>query len=296
MLVFCAVCVLPEDRRKEMVEVAGGGFIMGHDDVWKIHDEWTNPPRRVTLDTFYMAKYLVTVGEWKEFLAETRYTYDWDWETYDGPLFREIVPTDDCPAQGLNWYYAVEYCNWLSAREGLEPCYTLRKEFFYSPPGVQYSGWDEEDLPVVTWNKKANGYRLPTEAEWEYAARGGRLSKGYLYAGSDDPKEVGRYGQERSYPVGQMNPNELGLYDMTGNVEVWCWDWYDRDLSWLPEKNPSVDNKADIKKPSKLNAKGRKVLRGSSWEWKTFFPNVYMRGGYPARYFGFIGIRLVRNG
>jgi formylglycine-generating enzyme required for sulfatase activity len=269
---------------------------MGHDDVWKIHDVWTNPPRRVTLDTFYMAKYLVTVEELKEFLAETEYTYDWDWQDPDMLPFREIVPTDDCPAQGLNWYYAVEYCNWLSARGGLEPCYTLRKEFFYSPPMAQYYGWDEDELPVVTWNKKANGYRLPTEAEWEYAARGGRLSKGYLYAGSDDPHEVGRYGQERSYPVGQMKPNELGLYDMSGNVSVWRWDWYDRDLSWLPEKNPSVDDRADIKKPARFIAYGYKVYRGSRWEWKTLFPNVYTRGGYPARNLGFIGIRLVRNG
>jgi formylglycine-generating enzyme required for sulfatase activity len=273
-----------------MIKVEGGSFIMG------IETEEINKPHKVTLDDFYMAKYLVTVVEWKEFLAEMGYSYDWDWQGMDMLPFREIVPTDDCPAQGLNWYYAVEYCNWLSRQDGLKQSYTVRgKEFFYSAVQSQDSGYKEEELPVVTWNKKANGYRLPTEAEWEYAARGGRLSKGYLYAGSDDPDEVGRYGQERSYPVGQMKPNELGLYDMTGDVDAWCWDWYDKDLSWLPEKNPSVDNRSDIKKPSELSPKGYKVLRGVNWEWG-IARNVYRRNGYPARSIALAGIRLVRNG
>jgi formylglycine-generating enzyme required for sulfatase activity len=279
-----------------MIRLEGGDFIMGHDNVWG-RTVWTITPRRVILDTFYMAKYLVTVGEWKEFLAEKGYSYNWDWQDAGLLPFRELVPTDDCPAQGLNWYYAIEYCNWLSARDGLKPCYTVKggEDFFHGDFHAQYYGLKEEELPAVTWNKKANGYRLPTEAEWEYAARGGWLSKGYLYAGSNDPDEVGRYGQERSYPVGQMKPNELGLYDMTGNARAWCWDWYDKDLSWLPEKNPSVDNRADIKKPSDLGSEGYKVLRGVSWEWGIAL-NVYQRDGYPARNLGFIGIRLVRNG
>lgn len=293
MLAFCVVCVLPEEGLKEMVKVTGGSFVMGHDDVLD------NPPHCVTLDTFYMAKHLVTVGEWKAFLAETHYLYDWLWQDPDMLPFREIVYSDDCPAQGLSWYYAVEYCNWLSVREGLEPCYTVRNtKFFYSYTFLQYYGLKEEELPVVTWNKRANGYRLPTDAEWEYAARGGQLSKGYLYSGSDDPYEVALYGRDRSYPVGQMKPNELGLYDMTGNVAVWCWDWYDEDLSWLPEKNPSVDNRADIKKPTDtyLTPYLYKVFRGVSWDWTDArYVNVYERWAYPARYLGFKGIRLVRS-
>jgi formylglycine-generating enzyme required for sulfatase activity len=306
MLVFSAVCVLPQERSNGMVKVEGGSFVMGlgHEDFWD------NPPHRVTLDTFYMAKYLVTAGEWKAFLEETRYAYDWDWQDPDMLPFREIVPTDDCPAQGLNWYYAVEYCNWLSVREGLEPCYTVQaahgKGFFHSPRLSQYFGYKEEELPVVTWNKQANGYRLPTDAEWEYAARGGRLSKGYLYAGSDSPDEVALYGRDRSYPVGQMKPNELGLYDMTGNVRVWCWDWYDMDILWLPEKNPSVDSRSDIRKAEDIsrniqdNHKPGKVNRGMSWSATTHyfnqnFGNVYARLDYAANYISWIGIRLVRS-
>jgi formylglycine-generating enzyme required for sulfatase activity len=267
-----------------MIYVEGGSFIMGSDAVDR------NPPHKVTLDDFYMAKYLVTVGEWKEFLADTGLAYDWDWQDPDMDFpFKEIVPTDDCPAQGLNWYYAVAYCNWLSERDGLKPSYTIKGEVFYS------LAYEDGDLPVITWNKRANGYRLPTEAEWEYAARGGKLSKGYLYAGSNDPYEVGRYKQERSYPVGQMKPNELGLYDMTGDVEVWCWDWYDGDLSWLPEKNPSIDNTDDVRKLSDVGLQ-LKVLKGEIWRWVKVPRYVYHRNAYPPIHISWIGIRLVRNG
>jgi formylglycine-generating enzyme required for sulfatase activity len=106
---------------------------------------------------------------------------------------------------------------------------------------------------------------------------------------------VGKYAQKTSYPVGQMKPNELGLYDMTGDAEVWCWDWFDLDLSWLPEKNPSVDSAADIRKPSHVGPK-IKVLKGESWRWVSSPRDVYHRDAYPPMKISWIGIRLVRNG
>jgi sulfatase modifying factor 1 len=116
----------------------------------------------------------------------------------------------DLPVSNLNWYEAIDYCNWLSERAGLVPCYRRT----------------EQDTDCHFW---ANGYRLPTEAEWEYAARGGPISQGYLYAGSDDPDQVAWYGANsggRPHPIGQKAPNELGLYDMSGNVWEFCWDLY----------------------------------------------------------------------
>jgi formylglycine-generating enzyme required for sulfatase activity len=283
MVVLLAVvlsCGTSKPNSKEMIEVAGGSFIMGNSET-----PW-NLPREVTLDSFLMAKYLVTVSEWQAFLDGARLPFDWDWSdwTIDGKIFRELLPSGDCPAQGLNWYYAAAYCNWLSEQDGLRPCYEIKGELK-----------DTRSAPEVTWNRKANGYRLPTDAEWEYAARGGRLSKGYRYAGSDDPNEVALFKQETSYPVGQMKPNELGLYDMTGNVSVWCWDWFDANPgSWLPEKNPSIDNKEDVRNVSARDPEPMKVIRGTYWDISPRI-NVFSRDHYPPDAIGFTGIRLVRS-
>ena len=122
----------------------------------------------------------------------------------------------------ISWYDAVEYCNWLSKKERLTPAYNI-------------SGKD------VTWNRSANGYRLPTEGEWEYAARGGNKGMGYIFAGSNDVDEVGWYYDNsggKTHPVGWKKPNELGIYDMSGNVGEWVWDWYG-SYSYTSQTDPT---------------------------------------------------------
>lgn len=278
-------CGGPKMALVELVEVPGGSMVLGNEE------KNDNKPHKVTLDSFYMAQYPVTLRLWKQFLTETGLKYDWDWKLrYIDITFRELMDNDDYAAQGLDWYYAVAFCNWLSRKEGLQPAYTIKGKIVWD--------YEKEQLPEpeVFWNKKANGYRLPTEAEWEYAARGGPLSKGYRYAGSDNPEEIGRFSKTygRPYPVGQHKPNELGLYDMGGNVSAWCWDWYDaKAWALLPEHNPSLDRKEDIKNKWEGSFKAMKVLRGTDWD---YMPRpVYARGTYPPVNIGWVGIRLVRS-
>jgi formylglycine-generating enzyme required for sulfatase activity len=185
-------------------------------------------------------------------------------------------PGKDRPVDFVSWLDAVRFCNALSALEGLDAAY-------------QIVG------PEVFWNTEADGYRLPTEAEWEYAARGGPqaalgdapLARAY-YSGGSDAGTLAWYDAnsgKASKPVGQKRPNELGLYDMSGNVWEWCWDWYGE----YP-KELAVDPKGASK------GAGQKVLRGGAW----FTPVNLLRTTYrywnaPTFRVNSVGFRVARN-
>ena len=157
------------------------------------------------------------------------------------------------PVESVSWYDAVEFCNTLSQMYNLKPAYFV------------------DDKKNVAWDQEADGYRLPTEAEWEFCSKGG---KDFKYSGSDDIDEVGWYNQKSngtSKVIATKKANDYGLYDMTGNVWEWCWDFEFESEKEIVDKGGSFKNKDDLcsittedcsDKNSKYSNLGIRLVRG----------------------------------
>ncbi|MBQ7612925.1 MAG: formylglycine-generating enzyme family protein [Spirochaetaceae bacterium] len=209
------------------------------------------------------------------------------------------------PVESINWYSTIAYCNKRSLMEGLEPCYTVE--------GVNFSTLKYEDVPtsydnkwnLVTCDFTKNGYRLPTEAEWEYAARGGiHAVEEEVWPGTVNFDELKNYvwdtdnSRDKTHEVKMKQPNGYGLYDMGGNVWEWCWDWY---FPWYTSKEYAKGYDDYYVSPPEIDPTGPstgdcRVIRGGSWN---NFPRYcratclyYYR---PSFRFGSLGFRVVRS-
>lgn len=246
---FMSPAIAGPALRPSMVEIPAGTFRMGSARAAPgAISRNEGPVHDVTLSAFRLASTEVTQAQFEAVMG-------FNPSHFKGP---------ELPVSDVGWYEAVAYANELSRREGLQPAYRLE-------PGPTPTA------PLVFWDRTADGYRLPTEAEWEYAARAGTTTDTYAgdlqrlgpgFGGGCEPEPVldrigwhcGNVRDEGGMRVGRLQPNAWGLYDMLGNVWEWVWDW---DNNFVPA--PYSDGAVVDPAGKAGNGPGARVLRGGSW-------------------------------
>ena len=268
----------------KMVHVKGGTFMMGAGESQDgLAEQKEYPPHQVTLDDFEISACEITVGQFKQFVDETGYVTGVEG---GGPYGDETR---------ITWYSYVDSLGNASTKK--DATVNWRHDYYGKPVGP-----DRYDLPVAhvdysdalafcKWLSQKEGcnYTLPTEAQWEYAARGGAKSKGYLYPGSDNINEVAWYfttSEGHTHPVGQLKPNELGIYDMAGNVSEWILDRYFPSYREEQQTNPIMWIESSITVCARGSSCAMYELTSRVTSRRSFLPHV--KGGG-------LGFRIVKN-
>ena len=271
----------------DMVFVEGGKFKMGNNFSGSKYKGEADelPVHKVKVNSFYICSHEVTVKEYKQYCKETgnNMPMEPDSKWLDSHTeTQKYYPAEkgktwwgwvnNFPIHNVFWKDAVKYCNWLSKKENLQVCY------------------EKDDDGDWQYNKDRNGYRLPTEAEWEYAARGGKNNDNFRFSGGNNPTEVAWYDDTSSLKgpsaVKTKKPNSLGIYDMSGNVWEWCNDYY----------NPTFYKNSPSNNPICKKIMPYRVVRGGGWHYRAQLATVTSRDGPKPGFANFnYGFRVAKS-
>ena len=277
-----------DDSVSDFVLIPAGNFQMGSNQGY----DYNKPVHTVTISkAFYMCDHEVTQAEYEDVMGINPSYYvgeEADKKVADGEVQKNR------PVERVSWYMAIVYCNKRSIKEGLTPCYTISGKTDPADWGTIPTSSD------ATWNAvecnwTANGYRLPTEAEWEYAARAGDTTVDSLtWSGTSAEISFGEYAWyldnagKKTHEVKKKKPNAWELYYMSGNVFEWCWDWWPESGAYSAD---AVTNPRGDTSGSKRVCRGGSCINANATDCAVSFRRYWKPEGQSSIY----GFRVCRN-